>query len=109
MTVSVAELKSSHYNDCLHNYESNNTILLLHCLEYITFKGPFTPIVRVNAVKFLRDDSDTVLIGVATFFRVTPLFPMRTVSLASSLSCCSTDADTWCKQAFTRKRKCTGL
>ena len=29
---------------------------------------------------------------------VTPLFSMRTVSLASSQSCCSVDADAWCKR-----------
>ena len=33
-------------------------------------------------------------------FRATPLFLMRTVSLASLKSCCIVDADTWCKQAL---------
>ena len=32
--------------------------------------------------------------------RVTPLFSMRTGSLASSQSCCSIDADAWCKRAL---------
>ena len=39
--------------------------------------------------------------GVAIHFRVTPLFSMRTVSLASSQSCCSIDNDAWSKGALT--------
>ena len=35
--------------------------------------------------------------GVATHFQVTPLFSMRTESLASLQSYCSTDAEAWCK------------
>ena len=35
---------------------------------------------------------------VAIRFWVTPVFSMRTVSLASSHSCCSGDADVWCKK-----------
>ena len=37
--------------------------------------------------------------GVATHFEVTPLFSVRTVFLASSQCCRSTDADAWCKWA----------
>ena len=41
--------------------------------------------------------------GIATHFRVPPLFSMRTVLLASLQSCRSVDPDAWCKQALKRE------
>ena len=43
---------------------------------------------------------ESLQIGVATHFRVIPLFSMRTVSLASLQSCCNIDTDFWCKWAL---------
>ena len=53
--------------------------------------------------------SDTVLIenngitknGLLPQSGATPLFSMRTISLVSSQSCRSNDADAWCKRALT--------
>ena len=39
--------------------------------------------------------------GIETNFKGTPLFSMRTESLASLKSCCSIDVDAWCKRALT--------
>ena len=39
--------------------------------------------------------------GIETDFKGTPLFSMRTESLASLESCCSIDVDAWCKRALT--------
>ena len=36
----------------------------------------------------------------------TPLFSIRTVSLASSQSCCGIDTDAWCKRALKRPLMC---
>ena len=43
---------------------------------------------------------ESLLNGVVTHFRVTPLFSMRTVLLTSSQSCRSVVADAWCKQTL---------
>ena len=36
-------------------------------------------------------------------FRATPLFSMRTESQVALLSCCSVDADAWCKWALNKQ------
>ena len=38
--------------------------------------------------------------GIVTHFQASPLISMRTVSLASSQSCCSVDVGAWCKGAL---------
>ena len=43
---------------------------------------------------------ESLQIGVATNFRVTPLLSMRTVPLTSLQSCHNVDADTWCKRVL---------
>ena len=47
---------------------------------------------------------ESLQIGGATHFQATPLFSMRTVSLASSQSCRSVDSDAWCKQTLRRRK-----
>ena len=53
------------------------------------------------AIVFSLKTMESLQIGVATHFRVTPSFSMRRVSLASSQSCLSVDADIWCKRTLT--------
>ena len=52
------------------------------------------------AILFSLKTMESLQNGVATHFRVTLLFSMRTVSLASSGSCGSVDSDARCKQAL---------
>ena len=52
------------------------------------------------AILFSLKTIESLQNGVATYFQATPLFSMRTVSLVSSQSCCSVDADAQCKRGL---------
>ena len=102
--------------------------LLKSYLPYITFfvysfsKGPFTSSVSLNAATTLRCRKQfcshcavmlLILFSLKTMVSLeneyqlhseeTPLFSMRTVSLASSQSCGSVGSDVWCKRALKTK------
>ena len=53
------------------------------------------------AILFSLKTMESLQTGFATHFQATLLFSKRTVSLASSQSFCSVDADAWCKRALT--------
>ena len=52
------------------------------------------------AILFSLKTMEPLQNGVATYFQVTLLFSMKTVSLASSQWCRRVEADTWCEQAL---------
>ena len=55
-------------------------------------------------ILFWLKTMESLQIGAATHFRVTPLISMRTVLLASLQSCGSVDSDAWCKPALSQCR-----
>ena len=66
-------------------------------------KVPFTPNGNVTAAMMLViliENNGVAQNGVVTHFRMTSLFSVRTVLLASSQSCRSIDTDAWCKWAL---------
>ena len=56
--------------------------------------------VMMLVIVFLLKSMESLQNGVATHFQVTPLFSMRTESLATLQNCRSVDGDVWCKQAL---------
>ena len=72
----------------------------------LQYKGLFTPSVSINpamtlAIMFLLKTIKSLENGLQPHSGVTPLFSMRIESLTSLQSCCSIDADAWCKHALT--------
>ena len=70
----------------------------------LLWKGPYTPSASINttatpAIQFSLKTMELLKNGLQPHSGATPLFSIRAVSQASSQSCCSVDADSWCRHA----------
>ena len=59
------------------------------------------------AILFLLKTMESLQNGVAIDFQATPLFSLRTLSLASLLSCLSIDANVLCKRTLSNETSCS--